>query len=80
MTQKRLSGLISISILICMSLMTMAQEDAVRCYSCGYMLTSDGNKTDIPERYEHIPFCSEDTIDTSTNENTKPVGIVRYLL
>ena len=78
MAEKRIPRLISLFILLSMSLKTMAQDDAVRCYSCGYMLTSDGNKTDIPERYEHIPFCSEDTIDTSTNENTKQVGIVRY--
>ena len=80
MTQKCMYGLISLFVLLSMSFMTMAQEDAVRCYSCGYMLTSDGNKTDIPERYEHIPFCAEDTIDTSTNENTKTIGIVRYLV
>ena len=77
MTEKRMPVLISLFFLLCMSSMTMAQDDAVNCYSCGYMLTPDGNKTDIPERYEHIPFCSEDTIDTSTNDNTKPVGIVR---
>ena len=69
---------VSLAILLNMSLVVMAQEEETRCYSCGYMLTSDGTKSEIPDRYEKIAFCTEDKINKTSNENTMSVGIVRF--
>ena len=78
MAEKSIYWLVSFAILLSMSIVIIAQEGDVQCYSCGYMLTSDGKKVNIPEKYEHIPLCTEDTINNSSDENLRPVGIVRY--
>lgn len=78
MAEKCKYRLLALAILLNLAFVIMAQEEESRCYSCGYMLTSDGTKTEIPEKYEKIAFCTEDKINKTSNENTKPIGIVRH--
>ena len=71
--------LVSLAIIGHMCFVVIAQDE-MRCYSCGYMLTSDGEKVQIPEKYEDIPLCTEDTIKNGTEKHLQPVGFVRYII
>ena len=79
MAGKSINWLIFLVAVASMSIVIMA-DDQMQCFSCGYMLTHTGEKVKIPEKYEQIPLCTEDTIKNNETTPTKPVAIVRKCL